>query len=139
MTVKTRTIIIPTKGFSDVVDLTNKVKELLLDQHINDGIVSLFIPGSTAGLTTLEYEPGCVQDVQTALERIFPQSDDYAHNSRWGDGNGFSHVRAAFLGPSLQIPFKNRHLMTGTWQQVVLIDFDNKPRNREVILQVIGE
>ena len=139
MTVQTKTINIPTNGFSDVVDLTNRVEEILVDQDINNGIVSLCIPGSTAGLTTIEYEPGCVQDIKNALERIFPESDHYAHNSRWGDGNGFSHMRAAFLGPSLQIPFKSKHLMRGTWQQVVLIDFDNKPRNMEIILQFIGE
>ncbi|MCH2693645.1 MAG: secondary thiamine-phosphate synthase enzyme YjbQ [Acidobacteriia bacterium] len=139
MAVQTKTITVSTNGYSDVVDLTNKVEEILVEQDINTGIVSLFIPGSTAGLTTIEYEPGCVQDMKNALERIFPESDQYAHNARWGDGNGFSHMRAAFLGPSLQIPFRSKHLMRGTWQQVILIDFDNKPRNREVVLQFIGE
>ena len=139
MAVQTKTITVSTNGYSDVVDLTNKVEEILVEQDINTGIVSLFIPGSTAGLTTIEYEPGCVQDMKNALERIFPESDQYAHNARWGDGNGFSHMRAAFLGPSLQIPFRCKHLMRGTWQQVILIDFDNKPRNREVVLQFIGE
>ena len=91
MAVQTKTITVSTNGYSDVVDLTNKVEEILVEQDINTGIVSLFIPGSTAGLTTIEYEPGCVQDMKNALERIFPESDQYAHNARWGDGNGFSH------------------------------------------------
>lgn len=108
-------------------------------QPLSSGVITLFVSGSTAGLTTLEYEAGCVQDFQDALERLFPQDADYAHNARWGDGNGFSHIRAALLGPSLQIPFIGNELRIGTWQQVVLVDFDNRPREREVVLQFIGE
>ena len=103
------------------------------------GVIALFVPGSTAGLTTLEYEPGCVQDLQDALERLVPRTAHYAHNARWGDGNGFSHIRAALLGPSLQVPFSGKELRVGTWQQVVLVDFDNRPRQREILLQFIGE
>ena len=109
------------------------------NQSLSSGVVTLFVSGSTAGLTTLEYEAGCIQDLQDSLERLFPQDADYAHNARWMDGNGFSHIRAAVLGPSLQIPFIGKELKIGTWQQVVLVDFDNRPRERKVVLQFIGE
>jgi secondary thiamine-phosphate synthase enzyme len=139
MSVETRTIRLSTKGFCDVVDITSEVESALAGQKLSNGVVTLFVPGSTAGLTTLEYESGCVQDLQDAAERLVPQTARYAHNARWGDGNGFSHIRAALLGPSLQVPFSNKALKTGTWQQVVLVDFDNRPRRREIILQFMGE
>ncbi|MDE2667940.1 MAG: secondary thiamine-phosphate synthase enzyme YjbQ [Acidobacteriota bacterium] len=139
MPVESRTIHLSTRGFCDVVDITPEIESALAGQSLSDGVITLFVAGSTAGLTTLEYEPGCVQDLQDALERLLPQSAHYAHNARWGDGNGFSHTRAALLGPSLQVPFADRELKTGTWQQVVLVDFDNRPRQRKVLLQFIGE
>ncbi len=139
MSVETRMIRLSTQGFCDVVDITAEVEAALASQTIANGVVTLFVPGSTAGLTTLEYEPGCVQDLQDAAERLAPQTARYAHNARWGDGNGFSHIRAALLGPSLQVPFTNRELTTGTWQQLVLVDFDNRPRRREIVLQFMGE
>ena len=140
MTVETSLIQISTRGFCDVVDITGKVESALASlREITEGIVTLFLPGSTAGLTTIEYETGCVEDLKNAFERLVPQGNQYAHNARWGDGNGFSHIRAALLGPSLHIPFAQKRLMTGTWQQIVLVDFDNRPRRREIILQFLGE
>ena len=106
---------------------------------LSEGTVTIFVPGSTAGLTTIEYESGCIRDLKQAFERIAPMDADYAHNARWGDGNGFAHVRAALLGASLHVPFSEKHLLTGTWQQIILVDFDNRPRRREVILQFVGE
>ena len=139
MPVESRTIRLSTRGFCDVVNITTEIESALAGQSLSAGVITLFVPGSTAGLTTLEYEPGCVQDLQDALERLLPQAAHYAHNARWGDGNGFSHIRAALLGPSLQVPFADRELKIGTWQQVVLVDFDNRPRQRSVLLQFIGE
>ena len=139
MTVETKMIQLSTRGFCDVVDITGKVESILASlKEITEGTVTLFVPGSTAGLTTIEYESGCMQDLRDAFERLVPQGQEYAHNVRWGDGNGFSHIRAALLGPSLHIPFSRKRLMTGTWQQIVLVDFDNRPRRREVILQFLG-
>ncbi len=139
MTIETKTIQITTQGFCDVVDITRKVESALDSVQIERGSVTIFVPGSTAGLTTLEYESGCVEDLKQAFERLAPTEGHYEHNARWGDGNGFAHVRAALLGASLNIPFTNRRLLTGTWQQIILIDFDNRPRRREIILQIIGE
>ena len=139
MSVESRTIHVSTRGFCDVVDITAEIKSALASQSLSVGVIALFVPGSTAGLTTLEYEPGCIQDLQDALERLVPRTAHYAHNARWGDGNGFSHIRAALLGPSLQVPFAGKKLRVGTWQQVVLVDFDNRPRQREILLQFIGE
>ena len=139
MSVETRTVRLSTQGFCHVVDITSEVESALASQKLTSGVVTLFVPGSTAGLTTLEYESGCVQDLQDAVERLVPQTARYAHNLRWGDGNGFSHIRAALLGPSLQVPFIDKMLKTGTWQQLILVDFDNRPRRREILLQFIGE
>lgn len=101
--------------------------------------VTLFVRGSTAGLTTIEFEPGAVADLQTAFERIAPRQAEYQHHLRWGDDNGYSHVRAALLGPSISVPFVEGQLTLGTWQQVILVDFDTQPRRREVVAQIIGE
>ena len=139
MAVETRSIQLSTQGFCDVIEITSKVEAALASQELTRGVVTLFVPGSTAGLTTLEYEAGCIEDLKAAVERIVPETAEYSHNARWGDGNGFSHVRAALLGPSLQVPFSNKKLQTGTWQQLVLVDFDNRPRQRELILQIMGE
>ena len=106
---------------------------------MNAGLLTLFIAGSTAALTTIEFESGAVHDLKAAIERLFPQDLDYAHDRRWGDGNGYAHVRAAFLKPSLGIPLAGGRLQLGTWQQIVLLDFDNRPRSREIVLQIIGE
>ncbi|MEW5976048.1 MAG: secondary thiamine-phosphate synthase enzyme YjbQ [Acidobacteriota bacterium] len=136
--VETTQLQFSTQGFCDVVDLTDKVDRALADSGMMHGVVTLFVPGATAGLTTLEYEPGCVQDLKEAFERLAPKDGPYAHNQRWGDGNGFSHIRAALLGPSFQVPFAGGKLLLGTWQHLVLVDFDNRSRQREVVLQFLG-
>ncbi len=139
MSFVTRTISVSTKGFGQVVDLTDLIRTELLASGIDSGNVTIFIPGSTAGVTTIEFESGVIADFQASMDRLIPESGDYMHNARWGDGNGFSHVRAAWIGPSLTIPFMKSTLMLGTWQQVVLVDFDNRPRQRQVVLQYNGE
>jgi len=137
--VKTDTIQLSTQGFNDVIDITGPVDDAVRESELAHGTVTVFVPGSTAGITTLEYEAGAVHDLKDLMDRWIPSDMPYNHNARWGDGNGFSHVRAACIGPSLTIPFRNRRLILGTWQQIVLIDFDNRPRKREIVLQLIGE
>ena len=139
MLVETKTIQVSTQGFCDIVDITSKVETLLAATGLTEGTLTVFVPGSTAGLTTIEYESGCVHDLKQAFERIAPTEAPYEHNARWGDGNGFAHVRAALLGASLHIPFSGKRLLRGTWQQIILVDFDNRPRRREVIVQFLGE
>jgi secondary thiamine-phosphate synthase enzyme len=128
-----------TKGETQVLDLTESVRELVRRSGVREGTVHLFVPGSTAGLTTIEMEPGCLSDLRAALERVAPREGHYDHNERWGDGNGFSHVRAALLGPSLTVPIGGGAPLLGTWQQVVLVDFDNRGRDRKVVATVMGE
>jgi secondary thiamine-phosphate synthase enzyme len=139
MAVVTKEISINTLGDPEVLDLTNQIQDALQDLFLTDGIVTVFIPGSTAGVTTIEFESGVVQDLQKAFERLVPRHIPYEHNVRWGDGNGFSHVRAALCKPSLTIPFTGKKLLLGTWQQIALVDFDNRPRTRKIILQILGE
>jgi secondary thiamine-phosphate synthase enzyme len=139
MQVITREISKDSQGLTAVSDLTDEVQGLLSRLSIRSGIVTIFIPGSTAGLTTIEFEPGVVHDLQAAFERLIPRGLEYEHNLRWGDGNGFSHVRAALCKASLTVPFTEGRLLLGTWQQIVLVDFDNRPRKRKVILQFMGE
>ncbi len=134
----TKKIEIETAGFSDVIDVTARAVDALSSSGVMNGLLTLFVPGSTASVTTIEFEPGAVQDLRDAIERIAPENIDYAHDARWGDGNGFSHVRAALMGPSLSVPIVDGALSLGTWQQLVLIDFDNRPRKRELLFQVIG-
>ena len=128
-----------TKGFSDVVDLSGEVEGIVAKSGIKNGLVCVFVAGSTAGITTIEYEPGVINDLKRALEKLAPENEEYEHNKKWGDGNGFSHVRSALLKTSLTIPVVDGQLVLGTWQQVVLIDFDNRSREREVVVQVLGE
>jgi secondary thiamine-phosphate synthase enzyme len=139
MSVHHATFTVTAKGFSDVVDITGEVRKAVSSSELDDGIVTVFVPGSTAGVTTIEFEGGAVEDLKEAVERIAPRDIDYAHNARWGDGNGFSHVRSALLGPSITVPFKKKKLLLGTWQQIVLVDFDNRPRTREIVVQAVGE
>jgi secondary thiamine-phosphate synthase enzyme len=129
---------IATTAETDVVDITPETAGILRDSGIQEGQVLLFVPGSTAALTTIEYEGGAVRDLAEAVERIAPQGIPYRHDARWGDGNGYSHVRAALLGPSLTVPVAAGRLVLGTWQQIVLLDFDNRPRRRTVVVQVSG-
>jgi len=139
MAVFTHDISFQTKGRSQAVDITRQVIEELDSSKITNGIVTLFVPGSTASLTTIEYEKGVVSDLKSAVERLFPEKMNYKHNLAWDDGNGHSHVRASMMGPSLSIPLVNGSLTLGTWQQIVFIDFDNRSRNRQVIIQIVGE
>jgi len=125
-------------GFADIKDVTAQVAGVVSDSRLSEGVATVFVAGSTAGLTTIEYEPGAVLDLKAAIERMAPEDVHYNHDARWGDGNGFSHVRAALIGPSLAVPFQNSELSLGTWQQIVFCDFDNKSRSRNVIVQVIG-
>ena len=128
---------ISTKGFNDIVDITDKVSEILKKSKINDGICLISCPGSTCGITTMEYESGLIEDLKKTLEIITPMSEDYEHCKKWGDCNGFSHVRSALLKPFLAVPIENGELLLGAWQQLVFIDFDNRPRNREIVVKVI--
>lgn len=128
-----------TKGDADIHDLTEKVERLVANSGLQDGIVTLFTPSSTSALTTIEYEDGALFDLRQALDRIAPPGLEYRHNLRWGDGNGHAHLRAALLGPSLAIPVRAGQLTLGTWQQIVFIDFDVRPRRRTVVVQIIGD
>ncbi|MBW2028378.1 MAG: YjbQ family protein [Deltaproteobacteria bacterium] len=139
MDIETREFHVNTTAGTDIIDLTPTVTEVISGIGISMGSVTLFIPGSTAALTTIEYEKGVVNDLKRAIERIAPEDIYYEHDKAWGDGNGYSHVRAAILGPSLHIPIVNGLLTLGTWQQVVLLDFDNRARKRRVIVQAMGE
>lgn len=137
--VATHTIDVRTKGQGDVRDLTDDVGRAVATAACHSGIVTVFVNGSTAGITTIEFEPGAVGDLDRAFERIAPRRGEYAHHLRWGDDNGSSHVRAALLGPSLTVPVVGGRLALGTWQQIVLVEFDTGPRERHVIVQVMGD
>jgi secondary thiamine-phosphate synthase enzyme len=139
MPVHTCTITFRTEGFADCRDITRELERCLRDSRIMNGLLTVMVTGSTAAVTTIEYEPGAVEDLKQALERIAPMDIPYAHNERWGDGNGFAHVRAALMKPSLGIPIIDGKLCLGTWQQVICMDFDNRPRNRSLVVQVLGE
>ncbi len=137
--VVTRKITIQTDGNCDIVDITSQVAREVAGTNIDNGVATVFVSGSTAGISTIEYEPGLVSDFKAMWERNIPQNVNYAHNLAWGDGNGHSHLRASLLGASLVVPINNKKLTLGTWQQIVLVDFDNRPRSRQIIVQVMGE
>jgi secondary thiamine-phosphate synthase enzyme len=139
MTVKTMALQLSTRGNADIHDITEEVEDLVRQSGISNGIVTVFCPSSTSAITTIEHESGCFSDLRRLFDQIVDPRQPYAHNSRWGDGNGHSHVRAALLGPSLTIPFVNTHLTLGTWQQIVFIDFDVHARRRELVVQILGE
>ena len=139
MAVVTKYLNFDTKGNTDIVDITDDVTMAVKDSGIDDGIVTVFAPGSTMAVTTLEYEPGLVFDLTQALERIAPQDITYQHNERWHDGNGHSHVRASLLGQSESFPIIDGVVALGTWQQIICIDLDNRPRSRKLIVQIVGE
>ena len=128
-----------TAGDNDTVDITPGVKRAVTKSGVRDGVLCVFVPGSTAGITTIEAEPGAIHDLSECMKRLAPSSMTYKHNERWGDGNGHSHVRAAIMGPSLSIPLSGGEMLLGTWQQIVLVDFDNRPRKRTVHVQIVGE
>ena len=133
------TVEIPTTADTDIVDLTPEVRSFVQESGVDCGWLLVFVPGSTGAITTIEYESGCLADLQRAFEQLAPRDGEYAHNLRWGDGNGYSHLRAALIGPSLTVPIEAGDLLLGTWQQIVLCDFDNRPRRRRVLLQIAGE
>lgn len=139
MRVETDKFSVQTKGFNDIIDITPRVEENLLHSGMKEGSVLVFVPGSTAGITTIEYEPGLMKDYPAFFERIAPQDITYQHNETWHDGNGFSHVRASLQGASFTVPFSDGRLILGTWQQIILVDFDNRSRTRQVITQFTGE
>ena len=135
----TKKISLQTRGECDIVDITPQVEQQIAETEINNGIVTVFVAGSTAGIATIEFESGVLADLQAMWERIVPRDIPYQHDRRWGDGNGFSHVRASLQGASLVVPFNSQRLLLGTWQQLVLVDFDNRPRQRQIVLQIMGE
>ena len=137
--IRTIQFALQTRGHCDVKDVTSTVSEALKSSGLQEGHATVFVAGSTAGVTTVEFEPGLVKDLNEFFQKIIPEGPDYHHHNTWGDDNGSSHVRAALLKPSLTIPFLKGKLLLGTWQQVVIIDFDTRPRNREVIVQLAGE
>ncbi len=132
-------IVLSTKGNPDLIDITNKVTDILASSGLKKGNLTVFVVGSTAAITTFEYESGLISDMRDLYEKLIPQNKHYSHDETWGDANGFSHLRAALQGPSLTIPFENAKLMLGTWQQIVLAEFDNRSRKREVVVQIMGE
>ena len=137
--VYTEKITLSTKGFCDIIDITDQVSKIVKKSKIKNGLVNIFVKGSTAAITTMEYEPNLIKDMEEFIEKLIPQNKFYHHNQTWGDDNGFSHLRASLFSPSLTLSLTNNQLELGTWQQIVLIDFDNKARDREVIIKVIGE
>jgi secondary thiamine-phosphate synthase enzyme len=128
-----------TRGNADLLNITPAVQQTVQEAALTSGTVTVFCPSATSALTTLEYEDGCISDLRRCLDEIASPDREYAHNARWGDGNGHSHLRAALLGPSLTVPFIGRRLTLGTWQQIIYCDFDNRPRSRTLVLQLIGE
>ena len=134
-----REISLQTKGHCDIIDITRQVEQQVAEANVNNGAITIFVSGSTAGITTIEFESGLITDLQEMWQRIVPENVPYHHDRRWGDGNGYSHVRASLLGASLVVPFSDKRLTLGTWQQIVLVDFDNRPRSRQLILQIMGE
>jgi secondary thiamine-phosphate synthase enzyme len=139
MKIETITLQVETKKEGDLVNLTESIQSEISRSGVKSGTVTVFVPGSTAAVTTTEFEPGAFVDLPTALQRIAPREADYVHHQTWGDDNGRSHVRASIIGPSLTVPFQNARLILGTWQQVILIELDTRPRRRKVVLQVMGE
>lgn len=128
--------VVATKGFADIVDISQQVRSAVAASGVTEGVAHLFVQGSTAALSTIEFEPGAVRDLKEALERIAPMDARYHHDKRWGDGNGFAHLRAALMKPSLSVPIEGGQLQLGTWQQVILLDFDNRSRKRLVYVEV---
>ena len=139
MTIETRSVVFTTQAEMDVVDITKDVADLLGESAASHGIVTVFVPGSTGAVTTMEFEPGLVKDMSDAFEQLAPRDHYYHHEERWHDKNGHSHVRASIIGPSVTIPFRDKRMMLGTWQQIVFFDFDVRARERELIVQIVGE
>jgi len=139
LSVSNGSISLKTAAKDEIVDVTSKVAEIVFRSKVRNGLACVFVVGSTAAVTTVEHEPGLVSDMRDAMERLYPKDVNYEHHQRWGDGNGHSHIRASFVGPSLTVPIVDGQLQLGTWQQIVFMEFDNKPRTRELSVQVLGE
>jgi secondary thiamine-phosphate synthase enzyme len=137
--VTTKKISLESKGHCHIIDITPEVEKRLAETEVSDGVITLFVTGSTAGITTIEFESGLLSDFQDMWQRNIPTDIPYKHDKAWGEGNGYSHCRASLLGASLVIPFSDKKLALGTWQQVVLVDFDNRPRSRQIVVQIMGE
>lgn len=134
----TRTVKFSTRGDGEIVDLTPDMEQALAESGLTSGTITAFVPGSTAGITTIEYEPGLLKDIPELMEKLIPSGRSYQHDETWHDGNGFSHLRAALVGPDVTVPFDEARMVLGTWQQVVFLDFDNRSRDRRVVFQMIG-
>lgn len=130
---------VKTKGYNDIVNITDSVMNVLKSSPINNGNVLVFCPGSTCGITTTEFEPGAVKDLKTFFEKLIPENNEYEHNLTWGDGNGFSHLRASLMKSFYSFPVIEGKSILGTWQQIILVDFDNKSRSRNIVVQIVGE
>lgn len=139
MEIKTLHFTVSTKGFTDIIDITDEVQTLVTKSGLNEGSALIFVSGSTAGITTIEHEPGLRKDYPEFFEKIIPSNKNYYHDQTWHDGNGFSHIRASLQGASFTVPFIDKNLMLGTWQQIILIDFDNTSRNRKIVVQLTGK
>ena len=139
MTTANGSITLKTSARDEVIDVTEKVREIVSKSEIREGLACVFVAGSTGAVTTIEHEPGLVTDMRDAMDRLYPKSIDYEHHQRWGDGNGHSHIRASLVGPSLTVPIVDGNLVLGTWQQIVFLEFDNKPRTRELTVQIVGD
>jgi secondary thiamine-phosphate synthase enzyme len=137
MPVQNNQIFVRTTGKTDIVDLTPQISREVKESSVVNGTVTVFVPGSTAAITTIEFESGVINDLRKAIDRMAPEDIYYEHNERWGDGNGYAHVRAAMIGPSLHIPIVEGKMTLGTWQQIVLLDFDNRPRSRRIVVQIL--
>ena len=139
MTVESKEIRFRTHNEGEILDITDKIQAIVQSSRLKSGVATLFVPGSTAALTTIEYEPGLIADLPEALERLAPSHANYEHESRWHDGNGHSHIRASIIGPDLTVPFLEKKLTLGTWQQIIFVELDVRPRDRTVIVQLIGD
>ncbi|RLF67764.1 MAG: YjbQ family protein [Thermoplasmata archaeon] len=139
MSVYIKEVVLNTKGEGDIIDITDIVHEAIVESNIKNGIGLVFVPGSTGAITTIEYEPGLQKDLRSALERLFPKNIPYEHEKMWHDGNGHSHVRASFIGPDLAFPIRNGKPILGTWQQIVFLELDIRPRTRKILIQIVGE
>lgn len=139
MSTESGTISLRTAAKDEIIDVTERVQAIVSKTKVKNGLACVFVAGSTAAVTTVEHEPGLVSDLHAAMDRLYPKGMDYGHHQRWGDGNGHSHVRASLVGPSLTVPVADGRLTLGTWQQIVFMEFDNKPRTRELVVQVVGD
>ena len=131
-------LVFSTRGFTDIIDITSDVATIISENGVSNGLVNVFVPGSTAAITTIEHEPGLLKDLPEFFEKIIPQNKSYQHDKTWGDGNGYAHLRASLLGPSLSIPILEGRMTLGTWQQIILVDFDNRPRERKLVVQIMA-